>query len=406
MNRRSRSTTGLYAVGLVLAIAIALTAGCKTDGPKYISNLADRSGDFHHDAELPEGFFPLVGLDSNDPDNCVNSWPRYIVCNADNAVMVYIPGGRYRMGTGDPKEGPTGEVEVKHFYMDLCEVNNVQFDRFRKAAQESACPVKRSPLKKMRSYQRPWIESNAGHIYPYELYMRHGIKQKMYPETAMNFWFWEGQTPADIDYYLDYWTPGHNNNDPVRNVSWWEAWYYANWSGKFLPTEAQWEAAARGYSDHRLYPWGDDEGDAHLLCNFRNSGATFDGYEHAAPVAAYPGGTSPFGIQNMAGNVWEWCLDWYDPTAGMRRRDYPWRDPNSVRPHRDPGGKLQTAQGAPSGEGSVHVNPVGPLYGDQRAIRGGSYANALAQCRATSRSGAQPDVHQMNIGFRCVLPLP
>ncbi|MGB9625693.1 MAG: formylglycine-generating enzyme family protein [Phycisphaerae bacterium] len=399
MDRRPSSAAVSYGFCVVLAIGLLAAGGC-AKGPKFVSNLADRHGEFVHEAELPRGFYPLVGLESNDAGDYVNGWPRYIVSNADNAVMVYVPGGKYLMGDGNPKNGPVGEVEVKHFYMDLYEVNNVQFDRFRKAAQEG-CPVLGSKLDKLRYRQRPWIESNAGHIYPYELIGRSGIKQKMYPETAMNFWFWKGQSPADIDYYLDYWTPGRNNNDPVRNVSWWEAWYYATWAGKALPTEAQWEVAARGYEDHRAYPWGDDEGDAHLRCNFRNSGDVFDGYDFTAPVASFPGGASPFGIQNMSGNVWEWCLDWYDAAAGMRPRNYPWRDPNPVSPQKDPGGRLATAGG-----NSTYVNPVGPLYGSRKVIRGGAYTSPLADCRVTSRSGAQPDVHQMNIGFRCVLPLP
>lgn len=401
MDRRPVSVTVTCALCVVVTAGLLLAGGC-ANGPTIKSNLADRNGEFVHEAELPQGFLPLVGLQSNDPSDYVNGWPRYIVCNADNAVMVYVPGGKYLMGTGNPKDGPLGEVEVKHFYMDLYEVNNVQFDRFRKAAQEGG-PFASSPLDRMRYHQRPWIESNAGHIYPYEMVGRHGIKQKMYPETSMNFWFWKGQSPADIDYYLDYWQPGHNNDDPVRNVSWWEAWYYASWSCKNLPTEAQWEAAARGLKDHRNYPWGDEEGNASLQCNYRNSGDIFDGYDFVAPVAGFPGGASPFGIQNMAGNVWEWCLDWYDPTAGMRSRDYAWRDPNPVRPQRDAGGRLETKAACCSG---AYVNPVGPLFGSEKAIRGGSYTNDLAQCRVTSRAGAQPDAHKMNIGFRCILTLP
>jgi len=399
---RRQTSTAVWAVFGAILIAASFAAGGCARSPKFTSSLADRQGQFVHDAELPKGFIPLVGLDPNEPADYVNGWPRYIVCNADNAVMVYVPGGTYRMGSGDPKEGPTGRVEVKHFYMDLYEVNNVQFDRFRKATRENG------ELNKMRTRMRPWIESNAYHIYRYELFPRCPVKQKMYPEPATNFWFWTGQTPSDVDYYLDYWEPGHNNNDPVRNVAWWEAMYYAWWSGKLLPTEAQWEFAARG-NDDRMYPWGDQEADAHLLCNFRNSGETYDGHAFVAPVSAYPGGTSPFGIQNMAGNVWEWCLDWYDPAAGMRRRDYPWRDPSSVRPHKYAGGKLDldTAPGSPLPDNeAVEVNPVGPLYGNRRAIRGGSYTSELAQCRVTSRKGLPPDVHQINVGFRCVLPLP
>ncbi|MBN1488765.1 MAG: SUMF1/EgtB/PvdO family nonheme iron enzyme, partial [Phycisphaerae bacterium] len=236
MTQRHVSSKLLPVVGAALLVAALLAGGCARD--KYISNLADKHGTFTHDADLPCGFYPLVGLNPDDPNDYVNGWPRYIVCNADNSVMAYVPGGEFMMGTGNPADGPTGNVRVGSFYVDLYEVNNVQFDRFRKAAEGRGCATLWDPLglfttsklDKMRNRQRPWVESNAGHVYKYEVFPRHGGKQKLYPETAMNYWFWNGQTPADIDYYLDYWEPGHNNNDPVRNVSWWEAWYYARWA--------------------------------------------------------------------------------------------------------------------------------------------------------------------------------
>jgi sulfatase modifying factor 1 len=416
MCRRQASSLIRVSGPVAGAVLIASLIGCAT-GPKFTSDLADKYGEVTH-ANLPPGFFPMVGLDPGDPNDFVDGWPRYIVCNADNSVMVYVQGGDFLMGSDNPAEGPAGHARVQHFYIDVHEVNNVQFDRFRKAAIERG-PLQRvcdplalftqNELDKMRQYDRPWIESNAGHIYEYELYYRGGKKQKMYPETAMNFWFWKGQTPEDIDYYLDYWEPGHNNNDPVRNVSWWEAWYYSRWAGKALPTEAQWEMAARGTNDERSYPWGDEEEYGFLRCNYRNSGEDFDGHQFVAPVAAYPGGASPYGVYNMAGNVWEWCADWHDAAAGMRRRDYPWRDPSSVRPQHEPGGAMTTVDGmgAPTGDrNTIELNPVGPLYGSQRALRGGAYTSSLEGCRVTSRIGAQPDVHMMNAGFRCVLALP
>lgn len=359
----------LVLLGIVSMACAALAAGCCLKG-KGSSRLAGHGGDFARQGDLPPGFHPLVGLDSSDPNDSVNGWPRYIVCDKDNSVMVYVPGGTFRMGTGDPADGPTGRVELAHFYIDVYEVNNVQFARF----------AKKDPEK----YEKPLKPSPTGLL----------------------------TTRVDRDDFYawrDYWSVGRNNHDPVRNVSWWEAWYYAQWAGKRLPTEAQWELAARGTADHRMYPWGDDEGSANVLCNFRSGNNVSDGRAYAAPVASYPGGASPYGVYNMAGNVWEWCADWYDATAGFRRRDLPWRDPHSVQPDREPGSRLILEagdQGPVPDANAVEANPVGPLFGSQRTIRGGAFTSPLTACRVTSRAGLEPDAHQMNVGFRCVLPLP
>jgi len=375
--------------------------GCARNGPAYISNLADRHGDVACEVDLPPGFHPLAGLDPNDPSDFVDGWPRYIVSNADNAVMVYVPGGEFVMGTGNPADGPTGPVRVNHFYVDMYEVNNAQFARFREASKHRTTCEKlmdplglftRSSLRRSKE-ERAAVQCYAGHKYEYEICSPGGCGCPV---------------PRDIDYYRDFHEAGHNSADPVRNVSWWEAWYYANWAGKALPTEAQWELAARGLRERRAYPWGDSIDDAHLRCNFDNAGEIFDGYRYVAPVGAFPGGASPYGVLNMAGNVWEWCADWYDATAGMRPRSYPWRDPDPIRPDREAGGRLETAQ---SSEGAtdpdaVYVQPAGPFFGTRKVVRGGAYTSAVARCTVYSRAGVLPDAHNMNVGFRCVLPLP
>ncbi|NOX59377.1 MAG: formylglycine-generating enzyme family protein [Planctomycetes bacterium] len=374
----------VVSVGSLLFAICLVQTGCSATK----TQLGDRSLRGHGNTSmLPDEFVPLTGLDPSNPNHYPDNWPRFIVSNRDNMVMVYVDGGEYDMGSGESRR----RVYVDPFYIDMHEVTNSQFDRFRKD--------RRFATHLRRNWNRPWMESNAFHTYPSEYYpFRKWDKQKLYPEIAQQYHLWRGQNPKDIDFYLDYWEPGHNNDDPVRNVSWWEAWLYTQWSKKMLPTEAQWELAARGKRDGRAFPWGSDAAGAGKLCNSGEQGID-DGHDYVASVMEYSGGVSPYGCYNMAGNVWEWCLNNYDPTIASRPRNFPWVDPYPYEPHEYPGGQMDVDE-------QVEVNPVGPLHGDQRTLRGGSYTKGLEQCTVTSRRGARPDVHQMDIGFRCILPLP
>ncbi len=164
-------------------------------------------------------------------------------------------------------------------------------------------------------------------------------------------------------------------NHPVVHASWQDASAYCEWSGTRLPTEAEWEYAARGGLEGKRYPWGDEltpGGEHH--CNiwqgeFPPRNTCEDGYYGTAPVGAFV--PNAFGLYNMSGNAWEWCSDWFSPTFHVK---------------------------------GPRTDPLGPDSGTHRVIRGGSYLCHESYCfryRVAARSANTPDSSTGNMGFRC-----
>jgi formylglycine-generating enzyme required for sulfatase activity len=193
---------------------------------------------------------------------------------------------------------------------------------------------------------------------------------------------WSAYAPEETRRYSRWCNQSDRPDHPINCVDWDQAAAYCAWRGKRLPTEAEWEYAARG-ADGRNYPWGNAAPSAPLLdlCGIECAAmarrdlleewkamyAGDDGWESTAPVGRYPGGASPFGALDMAGNVWEWTADWYSPYTA-----------------------------APS------VDPRGAPTGTSRVSRGAGWASRNpSKARAADRNWLDPKIRDCDLGFRC-----
>ena len=224
--------------------------------------------------------------------------------------MVLIPAGEFTMGSdkGDDDEQPIHKVFLDSFYLDKFEVTNGRFAKFVEAIQS----------------EPPW-----------------GFADKE--------------------------TPVLRPDQPVRWVNWMDAIGYCLWVGKRLPTEAEWEKAARG-PDGRAYPWGNDPPTpAHAVFGLKEASGT------VSAIGNRDKGKSPYGVHDLAGNLYEWTTDWYDEEFYSK---------------------------------NPAINPRGPSEGTAKVQRGGSYINGAYRLRSSFRTKGDPTEHDPNVGFRCAQDVP
>jgi len=304
--------------------------------------------------------------------------------------MVQLEGGVFLMGTEDRDawkadgEGPIREVRVNPFYIDLCVVTNAQFGEFIKAT----------------GYRTD--AEIFGWSFVFHSHLPKKLREKLSANSPPGLRWWVGTPGARWNQPMGERSDIRDRmNHPAVHVSWRDANAYCKWAGKRLPTEAEWEYAARGGLQQKRYPWGDD-----LLvrgkhqCNifqgkFPDVDSGEDGYTHTCPVDAYkPNG---YGLYNVAGNVWEWCADWFSP-------DWHVTQPPSVTAD-NPRGPGAPAINSPADLGGP-VPGSAPVAGHLiKVMRGGSYLCHVSYCnryRVAARHRNTLDSSSDNCGFRCV----
>jgi sulfatase modifying factor 1 len=304
--------------------------------------------------------------------------------------MVWIPGGEFVMGSAHAKaqrnEQPAHPVKVDGFWMDEHEVTNAEFRQFVEATGYVTTAEKPPDWEEMRKQLPPDTPKPAADKLVAGSMVFSPTAAAVPLTDSAQWWKWVPgacwKHPEGPDSTLD-----GRDDHPVVQVSWDDAVAYTKWAGKRLPTEAEWEFAARGGLAGKKYPWGDDppaedsqraniwQGD------FPHKNLKLDGYDRTAPVKSYP--KNDYGLCDMAGNVWEWCSDWYRADAYVRRG------------------------------GDAVVNPQGPSESfdpneprePRRVTRGGSFLCHVSYCesyRPGARRGTAPDTGMSHIGFRCV----
>ena len=361
--------------GIILGLLVFLSSACNNKKDKTV--VEDKS--MSCESSLPSRFITTANSDSLIKSKIVSY-----------EGMVKITSGSYKMGASDlegrPDEYPQHEVKLNSFWIDVTEVTNAQFEKFVLATSyKTTAEIKPDwdEIKKQLPQGTPKPDESV--LVAASLVFT-GSTQAVDLNDASKWWKWtkganwrhpQGPESSIIG----------KGNYPVVHISWYDANAYAKWAGKRLPTEAEWEYAARGGLLNKKYSWGNEapelgksktniwEGKFPYL-NIAN-----DKFKGAAPVKSFP--ANQYGLYDMSGNVWEWCSDWYAPQYYSELTNV------------------------------IATNPLGPLKSTdtdeptipKKVVRGGSFLCNASYCkgyRVTARMKSSPDTGLEHTGFRCV----
>jgi len=335
MIQESPSKVWIPVTAAIITGACAVIAAIVTLGTPFAERMADRYyPPFTPTPNLipPADAINSASVSENPTSTAIAveiSSPKLMVNEKDSMVLLPVPSGNFVMGSySNQDEQPVHPVQLSSFWIDQTEVTNKQYAI---CVAAGAC----NPPLQINSYTHDWYYGNP------------------------NF-----------------------DNYPVVYVTWDNAKTYCQWAGRDLPTEAQWEKAASWNDSNQqsyIYPWGDNFNGS--VVNFCDSNCLIDhadkksndGYSDTSPVMNYPNGVSPYGIYDMAGNVWEWVNDWYDATY------YSYSPP---------------------------FEPLGADSGTYRVLRGDSWWGYSYGVRSADRNPFLPSKSANNIGFRCASSNP
>jgi formylglycine-generating enzyme required for sulfatase activity len=370
----------LHSVSMIpLVVCLIVSSGCVEKAKQQVQVSTAKTADATTNAEQDDSE-PLI---VDEPD-LVRPFGT-----------VWIPGTTFRMGSsaGERDEIPIHEVELDGFWMDVTEVTNAEFKRFVDATGYMTIAEKKPKREDFANQLTPAEIANISEdkLQAGSVCFNPNFNQSLFPKdrrpnSSEIYLVWKYENganwlhPNGPDSTLD-----GKMDHPVAHVAWDDCVAYCEWAGKRLPSEAEWEYAARGSLEQKTYPWGDDrELDGKWMANIWQGKFPFknyahDGFEETSPVMSYP--PNGFGLYEMSGNVWEWCHDFYRPEYyAVSQKRNPMGPPDSYDPN----------------------EPNVP----KRIQRGGSFmcnANYCTGYRVAARMKGDLQTGTWHCGFRCVV---